>query len=95
MTATSFNVEQVAQDIVQRCMPTSNYGLVYELWMNAFDDNSRQALADVPEEHKDAVKERLIELGALHPEDIEDTRVEDGLCIHYLDAQTCPCGCFE
>lgn len=57
--------------------------------------NTRLELAGVPEEHEGAVKDHLIKLGAMHPDDMEDTQAEDGLCIHHLDEHTCPCGCFE
>jgi hypothetical protein len=92
---TAFNAEAIAKDIAQRCQPTGSYGCVFELWMDAYDRNTRLELAGVPEEHEEAVKAHLIKLGAMHPDDMEDNRAEEGLCIHYLDERTCPCGCFE
>ena len=68
-----------------------NYGCVYELWQQARNAEAYALLGHVPDEHFDATVEALKDKGVI----VEIETPEDGLCKHWLDANTCPCGCFE
>jgi len=71
-----------------------SYGLVYELWQQAFDHNlAVEVAARVPQAHQEAVLARLHDNGDIAPPEVFG-RGEDECC-HFLDAQTCPAGCFE
>ncbi len=68
-----------------------NYGCVYELWQQARNAEAYDLLGHVPAEHFDATVEALKAKGVI----VEIEERPDGLCQHWLDADTCPCGCFE
>ena len=46
-------------------------------------------------EQADKIEQELIRKGILMEEDAEMYERDDAPCIHFLDAQTCPMGCFE
>lgn len=76
---------------------TGSHGLVYELWRRDYERQLEQQVPVlVPPAHHAAVFDALRASGDLTDEDAPtDDAWTSGLCRHFLDADTCPCGCFE
>ena len=88
---TDFNLADTVARIDRDAQPKGSYGCVYELWQQ---DRNREAYAlldNVPDAHRDEVQTALKEQGVIVDLDMRP----DDLCVHWLDENTCPCGCFE
>ncbi|WP_186214781.1 hypothetical protein [Burkholderia gladioli] len=73
-------------------------GLVYELFAERFSGS----VDSMVEGWSDEARSQFIALANNHGycsreerDAADSSRREEGLCSHFLDAQTCPCGCFE
>jgi len=89
------DIQAEVSRLADECAPSGGYGSVYDLWQQAYDRNLRSALFCYPEEQADKIEQELIRKGILMEEDAEMYERDDATCIHFLDAQTCPMGCFE
>ena len=86
-----------AKRLAKEGEPTGGYGCVYELWQQAYDLNLRDLLGSpkYSDEQAEALKAELIRIGALTADDTDMYERDENTCIHFLDARTCPMGCFE
>ena len=87
----NFDPTAIVAYVDANSMPEGSFGCVYELWQQARNDKAYSLLGHVPDEHFDATVEALKEKGVI----VEIEARPEGLCKHWLDANTCPCGCFE
>ncbi len=86
-----FDIAATVAYVDANAQPKGRYGSVYELWQQARNREAYALLGHVPDEHFDATVKALKDKGVI----IESERPPEGLCQHWLDADTCPCGCFE
>ena len=84
LAATVAHVDAAAQ-------PKGNFGCVYELWQEARNREAYGLLDSVPDAHYDETVAALKDKGVI----VELDERPEGLCVHWLDENTCPCGCFE
>lgn len=84
LAATVAHVDAAAQ-------PKGNFGCVYELWQEARNREAYGLLGSVPDAHYDETVAALKDKGVI----VELDERPEGLCVHWLDAMTCPRGCFE
>ncbi|ACD21607.1 hypothetical protein [Paraburkholderia phytofirmans] len=73
-------------------------GLVYELFASNFSAAVDRNIGTIEPEYREQAMQIAREHGYMTPEESDAMWAEmrsDGYCSHGLDAQTCPCGCFE
>ena len=74
-------------------------GLVYELYVISLSGMVDRAVVYLTPAEQEAVRQIAREtVDYASPSDIaamEENAAGQGLCPHFLDEQTCPCGCFE
>ena len=88
---TDFDLDAFVAHAETAAEPKGNFGAVFELYQEQKNQNALGLLAGVPDEHYDAAEAALKARGITQ----EIGEPEEGLCKHWLDANTCPCGCFE
>lgn len=74
-------------------------GLVYELYIKLFSREVDGRYANTAPEVRDfayrVAKEEYDYISPAEVEALDKSLMEEGLCSHGLDSNTCPCGCFE
>lgn len=74
-------------------------GLVYELFAKNFSVNVDGLAAGLHPAVAEMLMDHARKSGIYYSRDefemMDAAAAEEGLCCHYLDADTCPCGCFE
>lgn len=73
-------------------------GLVYELFADRFSGSVDSMVEGWSDESRNQFIALANDHGYCSREErdaADSSRREEGLCSHFLDAQTCPCGCFE
>ena len=73
-------------------------GSSYETFIQIFSQEIDDNLRGLPPEIKAIAVEKARHFGYLSPAEINDMvreLINDGSCMHGLDENTCPCGCFE
>lgn len=88
-------IELIVKNLKETCLPTGSYGLVYEPWQRDYDANLQRACDALPDDIRFTVMAALIANGTMSDPDASDDLHIPGTCSHGLDADTCPCGCFE
>lgn len=88
---TNFSLADTVARIDRDAQPKGNYGCVYELWQKDRNREAYDLLSSVPVDHYEEVLTTLKEKGVI----VDLGPLPDGLCIHWLDENTCPCGCFD
>ena len=86
-----FDLDAFVAHAERASLPTGSYGCVYELWQDARTRLAYSLLGAVPDDRYEEARAALKEKGVIA--DLEER--PDHLCRHWLDADTCPAGCFE